>query len=203
MKGMRYGASGAAALLARELGASVEEVSGGEIAQAARGGRLDGAAPGNPSRDRQLDLPAAFPVCMLHSLHQPAPVFEVLFNKKRYEALSPELKAIARYAGQAASADIAWKSADLHSAEHAALRASKRTRLAKTPDDVLRAQLKAWSALAARRSRDNPYYDRILKSQQAWARRVVAWRLDTAIDPRIAYGHWFAGPPGAVGSGKP
>ncbi len=203
MKGMRYGASGAAALLARELGASVEEVSGGEIAQAARGGRLDGAAPGNPLRDRQLDLPAAFPVCMLHSLHQPAPVFEVLFNKKRYEALSPELKAIARYAGQAASADIAWKSADLHSAEHAALRASKRTRLAKTPDDVLRAQLKAWSALAARRSRDNPYYDRILKSQQAWARRVVAWRLDTAIDPRIAYGHWFAGPPGAAGSGKP
>jgi TRAP-type mannitol/chloroaromatic compound transport system substrate-binding protein len=203
MKGLRYGASGAAAEVARELGASIEEVADEEIARAARSGRLDGAAASHSSRDRQLDLPTAFPVCMLHSLHQPAPVFEVLFNRKRYEALPPDLQAIAKYAGQAASAAVAWKSADHHSAEHAALRASKSTRLVKTPDDLLRAQLKAWSALAARRSRDNPTYEKILKSQQAWARRVVAWRVDTAVDPRIAYGHWFAQPPGAVGSGQP
>jgi TRAP-type mannitol/chloroaromatic compound transport system substrate-binding protein len=203
MRGLRYGASGAAAELARELGAAVEEVADEEIARAARGGRLDGAASSHSTRDRQLDLPAALPVCMLQSLHQPAPVFEVLFNRKRYEALPPDLQAIAKYAGQAASAAVAWKSTDHHSAEHAALRSSKSTRLVRTPDDVLRAQLKAWSALAARRSRDNPTYEKILKSQQAWARRVVAWRLDTAVDPRIAYGHWFAQPPGAVGSGKP
>jgi TRAP-type mannitol/chloroaromatic compound transport system substrate-binding protein len=192
VKGLRYGASGAAAELARELGASVEDVADGDIVPAARGGRLDGVAPGSPSRDRQLDLPAAFPVYMLHSLHQPAPVFEVLLNRKRYEALPPDLKAVAKYTAQAASADVSWKSSDHHSAEHAALRTSKSSRLVRTPDDVLRAQLKAWSALAVRRSRDNPYYERILKSQRAWARRVVRWRLDTRIDPRIAYDHWFA-----------
>jgi TRAP-type mannitol/chloroaromatic compound transport system substrate-binding protein len=130
---------------------------------------------------------------MLQSFHQPAPVFEVLFNRKRYEALPADLRAVARYAAQASSADVYWKAADQYSAEHAALRARKTARLTGTPDDVLRAQLKAWSAIAARHSRDNPHYEKILKSQQAWARRVARWRLDTVPDPRIAYEHWFAG----------
>lgn len=73
----------------------------------------------------------------------------------------------------------------------------------KTPQDVLRAQLKAWSALAEHRSRDNPYYERILKSQQAWARRVVGWTLATSVDPRIAYEYWFAGPAAAGKPAKP
>jgi TRAP-type mannitol/chloroaromatic compound transport system substrate-binding protein len=197
MKGLRYGASGAAALLARQLGAAVEDAAGEEIAKSARAGRLDAAESGDPARDRQLDLPGALPVLMLQSFHQPAPVFEVLFNRARYEALPPDLRAIARYAAQACSADVYWKAADHLSTEHAALKAGKRARLARTPGDVLRAQLRAWSAVIARNSRDNPQYEKILKSQQAWARRVVRWRLDTEADPRIAYDYWF------TGSGKP
>ena len=188
LKGMRYGASGAAAELARQLGGTIVETADEEILKAARAGRLDAAAPGDPERDRQLDLP----VLMLQSFHQPAPVFEVLFNRARYEALTPDLRAVARYAAQACSADAYWKVADQQSLEHASLRAGKKARLARTPEDVLRAQLKAWSAVAARGSKDNPQYEKILKSQQAWARRVVRWRLDTAADPRIAYDHWFA-----------
>jgi TRAP-type mannitol/chloroaromatic compound transport system substrate-binding protein len=203
LKGLRYRASGAAAEVARQLGATIEETAEGEIARAGRSGRLDGAEAGNPSRDRALGLPEAFPVHMPQSHHQPAPVFEVLFNRARYESLPADVRAVARYAAQAASADASWKAVDHYSAEHSALRLAKAARLVNTPADVLRAQLKAWSTVAARRSRDNPYYEKILKSQQAWARRVVAWRLDTAVDPRIAYRHWFAQPPGAVGSGKP
>jgi TRAP-type mannitol/chloroaromatic compound transport system substrate-binding protein len=203
MKGMRVHGTDAAAALARSMGAVVPELADDQIAPAARRGQLDGAAPVNPSRDSDLGLPEALPVCMLQSHHRPAQVFEVLFNRQRFEALPADLKAIARYAAQAASADLSWKAVDRHSAEHARLRARAATRFQKTPPDVLRAQLKAWSAIAERQARDNPYYDRILKSQQAWARRVVGWSLDAAIDPRIAYDYWFARPAGAVGSGKP
>jgi TRAP-type mannitol/chloroaromatic compound transport system substrate-binding protein len=191
LKGMRYGGSGPAVEIARELGASVKEATDEEIAKAARGGRLEAAASGDPARDRQLGLPEALPVLMLQSFHQPAPVFEVLFNRKRYEALPADLRAVARYAAQACSADVYWKAADQHSSGHAALRAQKTARLARTPEEVLRAQLRAWSAIAARQSHDNPHYEKILNSQQAWARRVVRWRLDTAPDARIAYDHWF------------
>jgi TRAP-type mannitol/chloroaromatic compound transport system substrate-binding protein len=140
---------------------------------------------------------------MLQSYHRPAPVFEVLYNRKRYEAFPADVKAIVKYAAQAASADTAWKATDRQSAELAVLRARRTAHFHKTPADMLREQLKAWSAIAARLSRDNPYYERILKSQQGWARRVVGWALDTTPDPRIAYDHWFSRPAGAEGSGKP
>lgn len=202
IKGMRYRAAGLPGELFREMGAAVQDLAYEEIMPAARAGRLDAVAFGNLTSDSQLGLPEAFPVCMLQSYHQPAQVFEVLFNKKRLDALPADVRAIARYAAQAASADASWKAADRDSADHARLRQRPGTRLLKTPPDVLRAQLNAWSALAARRSRDNPNFEKILKSQQAWARRAVAWSLDTSVDPRIAYDHWFARPPAAGSPGK-
>lgn len=194
LKGLRYAGSGPGAEIARQLGASVEDAAGEDIVKAARAGKLDAAASGDLARDRELNLPDALPVLMLQGFHQPAPVFEVLFSRKRFEALPVDLRAVARYAAQACSADVYWKAVDQHSSEHAAIRARKSARLARTPDEVLRAQLKAWSAVAARQSRNSPHYEKILRSQQAWARRVVRWRLDTTADPRIAYDHWFAGP---------
>ena len=202
LKGLRYRAAGLPGELLREMGAAVQELADEDVMAAARAGRLDAAAEGNLTPDRQLGLPEAFPVCMLQSYHQPAQVFEVLFNKKRFDALPADIRAMARYAAQAASADLSWKAADRDSADYARLRERPGTRLLKTPPEVLRAQLRAWSALAARRSRDNPSFEKILKSQQAWARRTVAWSLDTAVDPRIAYDHWFPRPSGAGNSGQ-
>jgi hypothetical protein len=50
---------------------------------------------------------------------------------------------------------------------------------------------------------DNPLFERVIKSQQAWARRTVGWALDTVVDPRIAYDHGVARQAGARGTGKP
>jgi TRAP-type mannitol/chloroaromatic compound transport system substrate-binding protein len=185
------------------MGAAVQDLAYDEVIPAARGGRLDAAALNNPTSDRQLGLPEVFPVCMLGSYHQPAQVFEVLFNRKRFDSLPADLKAIARHAAQAASADLSWKAADRYSADYAALRQKPGPRFRKTPPEVLRAQLRAWSTLAARRTRDSPWFEKIFKSQQAWARRTVSWALDTGVDQRLAYDHWFPRPASTGGSGQP
>jgi TRAP-type mannitol/chloroaromatic compound transport system substrate-binding protein len=203
IKGLRYRVPGLPGELLREMGAAVQDLTRDEILPAARVGRLDAAAFGNLTSARELGLAEAFPFCLLQSYHQPAQIFEVLFNRKRFEALPADIRAIARYAAQAASADLSWKAADRDSADYAELRERPGTRLVKTPPDLLRAQLKAWSALAARHSRDNPNFEKILKSQQAWARRTVAWVLDNTVDPRIAYDHWFSRPPGTGQAGRP
>jgi TRAP-type mannitol/chloroaromatic compound transport system substrate-binding protein len=201
LKGLRMHAAALPGDLFRQMDAAARELAQDEIVPAARSGTIDAAAFSNPASDSALGLPEALPVCMLQSYHQPAQVFEVLFSKRRFESLPPDLRGIARYAAQAASADMSWKAVDRYSAEHARLRG--KARLLKTPPEVLRAQLKAWSVLAARRSRDNPVYERILKSQQVWARRTVGWALDIAADPRMAYDHWFAGPAAAGDTSKP
>jgi TRAP-type mannitol/chloroaromatic compound transport system substrate-binding protein len=56
--------------------------------------------------------------------------------------------------------------------------------------------VKAWGAVAERRSKENPFFEKVLNSQLAWARRTVGWAQDTIVDPRIAYDHWFAKKPG-------
>jgi len=81
---------------------------------------------------------------------------------------------------------------------YAKLRNKPGTRSLKTPREVLRARLKAWNALVARGSLDNPYFERVLNSQRAWARRTVGWALDTIVDPRIACDHWFVSTPAAA-----
>jgi TRAP-type mannitol/chloroaromatic compound transport system substrate-binding protein len=202
LKGLRMHARGLPAELFRQMGAAVQDLPDDEIVPAARGGRLDAVVFNNASSDRNLGLPDVFPVCMLQSHHQPAQVFEVLFNKKRFDALPADLKAIATQAVHAASADMSRKAAHRYSADYAELREKPGLRFLKTPPEVLRAQLKAWDTLAARGARDNPFFERVFKSQQAWARRTVGWTLDTTVDPQIAHGHWFGKPHATTSGGK-
>jgi len=197
LKGLRMHARGMPAQLFRQMGAAVQDLPDEEIVPAARAGRLDAVAFNNATSDQQLGLPEVFPVCMLRSYHQPAQVFEILFNKKRFDSLPVELGAIARYATQAASADLSWKAAYRYSTDYAELRKKPGIKFLKTPPEVLRAQLRAWNAVMARGYRDNPMYERVFNSQQVWARRTVGWGLDTTVDPQSAYDHWFSGKAGA------
>jgi len=138
LKGLRMHARGMPAQLFRQMGAVVQDLPDDEIVPAARGGRLDAVAFNNATSDRQLGLAEVFPVCMLRSHHQPAQVFEILFNKKRLDSLPADLRGIVRHAAQAASADLSWKAAHRYSTDYAELRNKPGTRFLKTPPEVLR-----------------------------------------------------------------
>jgi TRAP-type mannitol/chloroaromatic compound transport system substrate-binding protein len=155
-------------------------------------GLLDAAEFNNASSDRLLGFPDVSKVCMLQSYHQPNETFEIVFNKKKYDSLPAELKAIMRYAAQAASADMSWKALDRYSQDYIDMREKQGVKFYKTPNDVLQEQLKAWSAVADRKSQENPFFAKVLDSQKKFAQRVIGWQLDTVVDPRMAYNHWFA-----------
>jgi len=200
-KGLKYRTVGLAIDVFRELGAAAEALPDGEIVPAISSGRIEAAEFNNATSDRWLGLPDVSRVCMLQSYHQPAETFEILFNRKKHDALPADLKAIVKHAAEAASADMSWKAIHRYSEDYAWMREKQGVRFHKTPPDVLRAQMKAWGAVAERRSKENPFFEKVLNSQLAWARRTVGWALDTIVDPRIAYDHWFARP-AAGGPGK-
>lgn len=192
-KGLKLRSTGLAADLYRQMGAAVNDMPGEEIVAAMGRGLLDGAEFNNPTSDRQLGLAGAAGTCMMQSYHRPGETFEILYNRKKFEALPADLRSIARYAAEAASADMSWKAIHRYSADYAEMREKQQARFVRTPAEVLRAQLQAWSAVAARRSSENPIFERVLESQLMWARRTVAWALDAVADPRMAYDHWFSG----------
>ena len=189
--GLKYRTVGLSIDVFKEMGASVNALPGAEIVPALDRGLIEAAEFNNASSDKLLGFPDVSKVCMLQSYHQPNECFEILFNKKKYDTLPAEFKAIIRYAAQAASADMSWKAIDRYSQDYIEMREKMGVKFYKTPNDILQAQLKAWSAVAARKAQENPFFAKVLESQKSFAQRAVGWSLDTIVDPRMAYSHWF------------
>ena len=154
-------------------------------------GLIDAGEFNNATSDRLLGFADAAKVCTLRSYHQSGEQFEILFNRKRYDNLPGELKAILRYAVEAASADMSWKVAYRYANDYFELRTQDNVRFHQTPDTVLQAQLAAWDDVAANKSRENPFFKRIYDSQREFAQRVVLWQQDTMVGSRLAYKHFF------------
>ena len=190
-KGLRYRTTGLSGELFRQMGAAVNALPEAEIVPAMRQGLIEAAEFNNATSDRWLGLPEVSKTCMLQSYHQPAEAFEVLINRKKYEALADDLKTIVKYAAEAASADMSWKAIHRYSEDYAWLRDKQGVKFSRTPAEVLRAQMSAWGAVTGRRMKENPFFEKVFKSQLGWARRTVAWAQDTIVDSRIAYDYWF------------
>jgi len=191
MKGVKFRTVGLAIDIYSGMGAAVNALPGGEIVPAMDRGLLDGAEFNNASSDLALGFADVSKVCMLQSFHQSSEQFEVLFNKGRYEALSPRLKNILNYAAQAASADMSWKAIDRYSKDYDTLRNDRRVNFYKTPDAILQRQLAIWDEIIERRSAENPLFKKVLDSQRAFAERVGRWHGDTNINYGMAYNHYF------------
>jgi TRAP-type mannitol/chloroaromatic compound transport system substrate-binding protein len=191
-KGLKYRTVGLAVDIFKEMGAAVNPLPGSEIVPAIDRGLLDAAEFNNASSDNLLGFPDVSKICMLQSFHQSTEQFEILFNKKKYDALSDDLKAIIKYAIQASSADMSWKAIDRYSKDYQDMSQNKGVKFYKTPDSVLQAQLTAWDKVIAAKSAENPAFKKALESMRVFAGRAARWQNDTNVDYKMAYNHYFA-----------
>ncbi len=194
LKGLKYRTVGIAIDMFTAMGASVNALPGGEIIPAMDRGLLDAAEFNNASSDRQLGFPDVSKICMLQSYHQNAEQFEILFNGTKYNGLPAKLRAVLDYAVDAASADMSWKAVDRYSSAYEEMQTKQGVKFYKTPDSVLRTQLKVFDDVVAKKSAENPLFKKIVDSQRAFAKRSVKWDLDTTTGRRMAYDHYFGQP---------
>jgi TRAP-type mannitol/chloroaromatic compound transport system substrate-binding protein len=192
MKGIKFRTVGLAVDMYKELGAAVSPLPGGEIVPAMDRGLLDAAEFNNASSDRLLGFPDVAKVCMLQSFHQCTEQFEILFNKKKYDALNAEHKSIIKHAIEAASADMSWKAIDRYSKDYLAMASQQGVKFYKTPDSILKKQLEAWDKIMAAKSAENPTFKKVLDSMRTFAARSCRWQNDTNVDYKMAYNHYFA-----------
>ncbi len=190
-KGLKYRTVGLAVDVMKEMGASVVALPGGEIVAGLDRGLIDAAEFNNASSDRALGFPDVSKTLMLQSYHQSAECFEILFNKKKYDALPTEVKSIIRYAVQASSADMSWKAIDRYSTDYMEMQSKQHVKVFQTPKEVLQAELKAWDKVIALKSSENSFFAKVIDSQKKWAARVVKWSEDTIVPAAPAYEHWF------------
>jgi TRAP-type mannitol/chloroaromatic compound transport system substrate-binding protein len=173
------------------LGAAVNALPGGEIVPAMDRGLLDSAEFNNASSDRLLGFADVSKVCMLQSYHQNAEQFEILFNKAKFDALPAKIKAVIENAVEAASSDMSWKAIDRYSKDYEELKTKDKVRFYKTPNAILQKQLDAYDEVAKKKAAENPIFKEVVDSQRAFAARAVAWDMDTNVNRRMAYDHYF------------
>jgi TRAP-type mannitol/chloroaromatic compound transport system substrate-binding protein len=195
MKGLKFRTVGLSIDVFTAMGVAVNALPGGEIVPALDRGLLDGAEFNNASSDRLLGFPDVSKVCMLQSFHQNAEQFEILFNKAKYDALPDKLKAIIDNAVEAASADMSWKAIDRYSKDYIEMQEKDGVRFYKTPDAILQQQLAVYDGVVQKMASTNPLFKRILDSQRQFAARAVKWDMDTNVNRRMAYNHYFAPKP--------
>ena len=191
LKNLKYRTVGLSVDVFKEMGASVVALPGGEIVPALDRGVIEAAEFNNASSDRLLGFPDVSKICMLQSYHQPLEIFEILFNKKKYNSLPTELKAIIRYAAQASSADMSWKAIDRYSSDYIEMQTKQGVKFFKTPESILKAQLAAWDKVVATKSKGNAFFAKVLASQKKFAQRAVKWAQDTIVSPDLAAAHYF------------
>ncbi len=191
LKGLKYRTVGLAVDIFKDMGAAVNPLPGGEIVPALDRGLLDAAEFNNASSDNLLGFPDVAKVCMLQSFHQPSEQFEVLFNKKKYDTLPGELKAIIKHAVEASSADMSWKAIDRYSKDYIDMSEKKGVKFYKTPDAILQAQLASWDRVTAAKMAENPSFKKVMDSMRDFAQRAARWQNDTNVDYKMAYNHYF------------
>jgi len=191
-KGLKFRTVGLSIEIFNAMGASVQALGGADIVPAMDRGVLDAAEFNNASSDRALGFADVSKVCMLQSFHQCSEQFEILFNKKKYDALPADLKSIINVTAEAASAEMSWKAVDRYSADFVKLQTEDKVRFYQTPKSILEDQLKAWDVIIAKKSAENADFKAVLESQREFARRAGRWQNFTNVDYRMSYDHYFA-----------
>ena len=199
LKGLKFRTSGLAVDLFTTMGVSAVQMAPADIVPAIDRGLLDAAEFASATDDRVMGFPDVAKFYLQQSYHMSNNFCEVMFNKKRYEALPQDIKVILDHAAKAASADMHWRSMHRMSQDYLDLQTMQKVRAYRTPREILNAQLKAWDTVIQKRSAENPLFAKVIESQKAWARRVMYWHNDVQVDQRAAYTHYFGkGPqPGA------
>jgi TRAP-type mannitol/chloroaromatic compound transport system substrate-binding protein len=191
LQGLKFRTVGISIDLFTAMGAAVNALPGGEIVSALDRGLLDAAEFNNASSDRALGFADVSKICMLQGYHQNAEVFEILFNKAKYDGLPEKLRAIVANAVEAASQDMSWKAIDRYSKDYIELQSKDNVRFFKTPDAILRRQLEVYDQIVKKKAAENPLFKEILQSQLAFAERATRWEQDTVVNRRMAFDHYF------------
>jgi TRAP-type mannitol/chloroaromatic compound transport system substrate-binding protein len=190
LKGLKFRTVGLSIDVFTGMGAAVNALPGAEIVPAMDRGLLDAAEFNNASSDRSLGFPDVSKICMLRSFHQCSEQFEILFNKKKYDALPPQLKSIIANAVEASSADMSWKAIDRYSKDYLELQ-KQGVKFYATPNGVLQDQLKIWDGIVAKKESENPMFKKVNASMKAFAQRAGQWQSDTNVDYKMAFNHFF------------
>ncbi|UCD77250.1 MAG: TRAP transporter substrate-binding protein [Desulfobacterales bacterium] len=192
-KGLKFRAAGMSAEVFKAMGMSVVTLPGGEIAPALERGVIDAAEYSDPSSDMAMGFQDLRKYYHMPGIHQPTGFMEFIINKKKYDELPDDLKAIIKYASMAEALHFTIKMLDRNSQDLAKLVNEYDVTVVQTPRDIMLEVLAGWDKVADEYSKKNAFFAKVLESQKKWAKRVVPYRSIAHPPYDLAADYYWAG----------
>ena len=193
VKGMKYRTVGLATNVLTAMGMVVRQLPGGEIQPAMKTGLIDAAEFNNPTSDKDFGMQDVSKHYHLGSFHQSQEMFEMQFNKKKYNSLSPQHQAILKHAAEAANTANYNMALVRYSNDLGKLMNEHGVNVYQTSDAILDAQLAAWDVVM-KDFRKDALFNEIILSQQAYAKKVMKYLFMNQPNYRLAYTRTFGDP---------
>jgi len=193
IRGLKYRTVGLAADLMQSMGLTVLQLAGGDIVPSMDRGVIDAFEFNNPTADRRFGAQDVAKNYTMGSYHQPNEIFEITYNKRKFDTLPDDLKGILEIAAEASATANFAIAMDNYSKDLQWLQTDGKVVLKPTPPDILDAQLAAWDKLLVDLNKD-ALFKKIVDSQKAWCERVGFYHFMNSGDTyRKAYNHYFPG----------
>ncbi|MCE2780915.1 TRAP transporter substrate-binding protein [Limnohabitans sp.] len=189
LKGFKYRTIGLAADMLQEMGMAVAQLPGGEIVPAMQRGVIDAFEFNNPTADMRFGAQDVAKFYSMGSFHQAQEFFEIIFNKDKYNALPADLKAVLKYAAEAASTASTALAHENYSKDLQELIVKHKVQVSRTSTDVYKGQLAAWDVVTAKLEKEVDMFKEVNDSFKAWSRRVGFYHFTNEANYRMAYEH--------------
>ena len=174
LQGLKMRIGGFAGKVVEKLGVIPQQLPGGEIYQALEKGTIDAAEWVGPYDDEKLGFQKVAPYYYYPGWWEGGPTVHLMFNKAKYEELSPAYKSLLRTAAHAADADMLQKYDFLNPTAVRKLVANGAQLRPFTPE-VLNACFEASSEVYAEIEATNAPFKKIWDSIKAFRKEHYLW----------------------------
>jgi TRAP-type mannitol/chloroaromatic compound transport system substrate-binding protein len=176
LKGRKCRQTGINAEVFAKAGMGVVNMPGGEIVPAAERGVIECAEWASPADDMKIGFHTVWKHYYMPSVHEPAPILEVLVNKETWDKLPADLREIMKGASWEATVMQRLTTNLLNVTALEELTTKHAVQVHKTPDDILTKILETWDGIAKDEEAKNPFFKKVYDSQRAYASKVVPMR---------------------------
>jgi TRAP-type mannitol/chloroaromatic compound transport system substrate-binding protein len=173
LQGLRFRMPGQGGQVLGELGASVQNIPGGEIYQALASGQIDGAEWIGPFADERLGFQEVTNIYYTAGFHEPGSALALSMNLDVWESLTPGQQKIVEVACEATHANNLGMSWAENGAALARLQ-SEGVQVREFPDDVWEAFGRA-AATVRESNMSDPIYADIANNYFASMQETSAW----------------------------
>jgi TRAP-type mannitol/chloroaromatic compound transport system substrate-binding protein len=173
LDGLRMRIFGLGARVMSQLGTIPVLVPGGDLKQAFESGKIGAAELYTPVADREEGIQNMVKLIYMPGWHQPATVLELLINKDRWNALSPENRDLIDTTCRDLLKSSLGESAGLQAAALANLSAKDGVRIRPWPAGVLDALRAAWAQVAKEEGVRDYFFKEVLEDMEKFQARAA------------------------------